>query len=336
MSGAGLLELAYVHLVEFQARDHRLHFVGNASLRPFRGSCYTRLVLISDQRAAVNGKKTKPIMLTERLLLGLLGPSVTATRTSENDRVSQIDRNWSCGCNGSITVHDGDTAAWRPCERHRNIFLASEPVDESGSALGTLRAVLSNRRFQLWGIPTLGLSAAVFAKAIYDANALLRRAQEAEDASLVDPLTGLYNRRGWDRRIEEESKRLKRDTKPIVAVYMLDVDGLKTTNDERGHAAGDVVLRNVSKVIGEVTREHDVSARLGGDEFAILTVQSQAAEADLVRARLERGFHSASLSVSIGFAFANSVDTINDAMDRADIMMYEVKKSHQSQVARNR
>jgi diguanylate cyclase (GGDEF)-like protein len=328
--------MANVHLVGFQARDHRLHFVGNESLRPPCGSCYTQFVLISDQRAAVNGKKIKPVMVAERLLLGLLGPSLSSTRTSTNDSVSQIDRDWPCGCHARITVTDGDTAAWLPCARHGNIFLASEPVDDSRSALGSLRAVLSNRRFQLWGIPTLGLSAAVFAKALYDANALLRRAQEAEDASLVDPLTGLYNRRGWDRRIEEESKRLKRDTKPIVAVYMLDVDGLKTTNDERGHAAGDAVLRHVSKVIGEVTREHDVTARLGGDEFAILTVQSQAGEADLVRARLERGFHSASLSVSIGFAFANSVDTISDAMDRADIMMYEVKKSHQSQVARNR
>ena len=283
----------------------------------------------------MRGHNSKPISVAEQLLLSLLGPASTDTRTSANDKLFRIDRNWLCGCEATVMVADGDLAAWIPCARHGAIFLAKADTNVSATAV-TLGALLRNSRIKVWGIPTLGLGAAIIAKTLYEANALLRRAEEAEDASLVDPLTGLYNRRGWDRRVEEERKRLKRDSKPVVAVYMLDVDGLKETNDERGHAAGDAVLRHVSKVIGEVTREHDVSARLGGDEFAILTVQSQAAEADLVRARLERGFHSASLSVSVGFAFANSVDSIGEAMDRADIMMYEVKKNNAANAARRR
>ena len=281
------------------------------------------------------GKTTVPVSVAERLLLGLLGPPVTTARISTGEGLTRVDRGWHCGCQASVNVADGDVASWLQCQRHEAMYLSKSAEDDRGVG-ARLRTMFSSRRLKLYGAPALGVGIAIVAKAAYEANALLKRAEEAEGASLVDPLTGLYNRRGWDRRVEEERKRLKRDTKPVVAVYMLDVDGLKVTNDERGHAAGDAILRHVSKVIREVTREHDVAARLGGDEFAILTVQSEAAEADLIRARLERGFHSAALSVSIGFAFANSVDTINDAMDRADITMYEVKKNNAAQAVRHR
>jgi diguanylate cyclase (GGDEF)-like protein len=303
-------------------------------VRPFeRGKPVERF---SPLRVRLIGKKTIPISVAERLLMGLLGPPFSTAHISTSEGLSGIDRTWGCGCQAHVKVAHGDVASWIQCERHEAVFLAKGVDDEGRSALARLRAILSDRRVKIYGAPVLGLGIAVIARAVYEANALLRRAEEAEGASLVDPLTGLYNRRGWDRRVEEERKRLKRDMKPVVAVYMLDVDGLKATNDERGHAAGDAILRHVSKVIREVTREHDVAARLGGDEFAILTVQSQAAEADLIRARLERGFHSAALSVSIGFAFANSVDTISDAMDRADIAMYEVKKNNAAQAVRHR
>ena len=215
------------------------------------------------------------------------------------------------------------------------MFLGKSAAEPKVTSFERLSARFRATRVPAWGAPLIGVVVALAVKAAYDANSLLKRAEEAEDAALLDPLTGLYNRRGWNRRIEEEKKRMKRDNKASVAVYMLDVDGLKITNDERGHAAGDAILRNVSKVIANVTREHDVTARLGGDEFSIMTVQSQAAEADLIRARLERGFHSAGLAVSIGFAFANSVDTINEAMDRADSLMYEAKKKNGTRIAKS-
>ena len=281
------------------------------------------------------GKKKKPVHLDERVLLGLLGARETDTRTSANERVIHIDRSWKCGCESRRTIADGDLATWLPCPRHDAILVLSESGADS-TAFSGIRTFFDHPNVRRWGLPAFALGAAAAAKGVYEANLFMRRAREAEDASLVDPLTGLYNRRGWERRIDEERKRLMRDVKPAVAVYMLDVDGLKATNDERGHAAGDAILRNVSKVIRDVTREHDVSARLGGDEFAIMTVQSQAAEADLIRARLERGFHSASLSVSIGFAFANSVDTINEAMERADNAMYEAKKGNSAHAVRHR
>jgi diguanylate cyclase (GGDEF)-like protein len=282
-----------------------------------------------------NAKEARAVVVAERLLLGLLGPPLTVTRISTNAEISGIDRSWNCGCQASMDVPGENVASWLACRRHDAVFLSAGENEESGT-LDRLRTLIVHPQVKLWGVTTLGLGIAIIMKAAYEAKSLLKRAEEAEDASIVDPLTGLYNRRGWDRRVEEERKRLKRDFKPVVAIYMLDLDGLKVINDERGHAAGDAILRHVSKIIREVTREHDIAARLGGDEFAILTVQSQAAEADLIRARLERGFHSASLSVSIGFAFANSADTINEAMDRADVAMYEVKKNKVAQAVRNR
>jgi diguanylate cyclase (GGDEF)-like protein len=281
-----------------------------------------------------NAGKTTEVVVAERLLVGLLGPPVTVTRISTNGQISRVDRGWSCGCQASMDMFGARLACWVACRRHEAIFFVADDT-EVGESSDRVRAFLAGSQVKFWGVPALGLGIAIVGKALYEARVLLKRAEEAESASLVDPLTGLYNRRGWDRRIEEERKRLKRDSKPVIAIYMLDVDGLKATNDERGHSAGDAILRHVSKVIREVTREHDVAARLGGDEFAILTLQSQAAEADLIRARLERGFHSASLSVSIGFAFANSGDAINEAMDRADIAMYEVKKNNAAHAARN-
>ena len=263
--------------------------------------------------------------MTVRRLARLLGHPYTVARISTANRAPRVERAWECGCQASSGSVD-KTTYWFPCSRHEvTVLTDGRDVEPAGSA-EDVGSFLASRLVENWQAPAIALGVAFVAKSVFDSLSLVKRAEEAEGASLVDPLTGLYNRRGWDRRVVEERKRLKRDTEPVVAVYMLDVDGLKATNDERGHSAGDAILRNVAKVIREVTREHDIAARLGGDEFAILTVQSQAAEADLIRARLERGFASATLSVSIGFAFANSVDTIEKAMDQADSAMYEVKK----------
>jgi diguanylate cyclase (GGDEF)-like protein len=280
------------------------------------------------------GRNRQSINGSEPLLLGLMGPPHSTAEISKNDGSSAADWLWQCGCKAYVDAADGDVASWMQCSRHEAMFLAKPRESDLSGAFAPVRAVFTNPRIQWWCAPVLGLSLAAMAKIFFDANVLVRRVEEAESASLVDPLTGLYNRRGWERRVEEERKRLKRDANPVVAVYMLDVDGLKKMNDERGHTAGDGLLRHVSNVIREVTREHDVAARLGGDEFAILTVQSQTAEAERIRARLERGFHAAALSVSIGFAFADSVDAINEAMDRADIAMYKVKKKQTARAAR--
>jgi diguanylate cyclase (GGDEF)-like protein len=282
-------------------------------------------------------RSTALLLVADRLVLGMIGAPGTTQNTISNGRLIRIQHEWDCGCRTRSHSLVERLSAWTLCRQHELTFLGANEAPAWSAVRDRFKALAPYLHLPAWSAPLIGIGVAFGVKVAYDAKALAKRAEEAEDAALVDALTGLYNRRGWTRRVDEERKRLKRDTKAgvAVAVYMLDVDGLKKANDERGHAAGDAILRHVSKVIESVTREHDITARLGGDEFAIMTIQSQAAEADLIRARLERGFHSAGLAVSIGFAFAESLDTINEAMDRADSLMYEAKKNNVSRVAKS-
>lgn len=153
---------------------------------------------------------------------------------------------------------------------------------------------------------------------------LLRRAERAEDDALVDELTGLFNRRGWDRLTEREETRSARYGHSAT-VFMMDVDGLKRKNDQEGHLAGDEVLRRVADAMRSVVREHDVAARLGGDEFAVLAVETDDEESSGLQLRLEAAFAAAGVRLSIGAAHRDFNGGIADAVDRADAAMYRQK-----------
>jgi diguanylate cyclase (GGDEF)-like protein len=154
--------------------------------------------------------------------------------------------------------------------------------------------------------------------------ALLRRAERAEADALIDELTGLFNRRGWDRLTEREEARAARYGHGS-AVFMMDVDGLKQKNDREGHAAGNELLRRVADCVRSVIREHDVAARLGGDEFALLAVESDTDQARALQERLDRAFVAAGVSVSIGFAHRDYYGGIPAAVELADAAMYRAK-----------
>lgn len=154
--------------------------------------------------------------------------------------------------------------------------------------------------------------------------ALVRRAERAEADALVDELTGLFNRRGWDRLTEREEARAARYGHGTT-IFMMDVDGLKRKNDEDGHRAGDELLRRVSACIRAVIREHDVAARLGGDEFAILAVESDVEQARSLQERLEAAFAAAGVRISVGCAHRDYYGGIPAAVERADAAMYRAK-----------
>jgi diguanylate cyclase (GGDEF)-like protein len=153
---------------------------------------------------------------------------------------------------------------------------------------------------------------------------LVRRAERAEADALVDQLTGLFNRRGWERLTEAEETRSARYGHGAT-VLMMDVDGLKKKNDSEGHPAGDELLRRVADAVRSVIREHDVAARLGGDEFAVLAVESDDEQASGLHQRLEEAFIAAGVQLSIGAAHRICDGGIADAVARADAAMYARK-----------
>lgn len=96
-----------------------------------------------------------------------------------------------------------------------------------------------------------------------------RKFFEKEQQGERDELTGLLNRAGFRRRLEEEIARAKRNKTPLTALYV-DLNKVKETNDTKGHEAGDNLIKNAARVLQESARSFDVVSRLGGDEFVIV------------------------------------------------------------------
>ncbi|PVZ11055.1 sensor domain-containing diguanylate cyclase [Actinomycetospora cinnamomea] len=157
--------------------------------------------------------------------------------------------------------------------------------------------------------------------AVDSARALERAVSDAE----TDPLTGLLNRRGWERWLEREDERFRRFGDPATVVA-LDLDGLKTVNDSEGHAAGDRHLRQTAAVLRSVIRSTDPLARLGGDEFA-LVAQVGTEDADQLVDRLREALDAARVPCSIGAAPFTVVGGFPGACAEADAAMYEDKRA---------
>ncbi len=152
---------------------------------------------------------------------------------------------------------------------------------------------------------------------------------EIEYLSFHDVLTGLYNRRFFD----EELKRLDIPRNLPLTLMMLDVNGLKLTNDAFGHRAGDKLLTRVASLLQNVCRDDDIIARIGGDEFAILLPQLNDEEAQQLTKRIQTAISLAQvevipLSVSCGWGTkTDPQESITDVFKMAEDYMYRHKIS---------
>jgi diguanylate cyclase (GGDEF)-like protein/PAS domain S-box-containing protein len=162
-----------------------------------------------------------------------------------------------------------------------------------------------------------------------------KRAEAAlQSLSLVDELTGLYNRRGFLAVTEQHVAAIRRDEKTPLVVYA-DLDGLKEINDSFGHPEGDRALANAAEILKETFRSSDIIARLGGDEFVILAAIDPEETGQLLMQRLQEKFDASNaqrtrpydLSVSVGVAnFEEDRYSIEELMAQADRAMYEDKR----------
>jgi len=152
----------------------------------------------------------------------------------------------------------------------------------------------------------------------------LRRAERAEAEALMDPLTGLANRRAWELLLEREEQRCRRYS-AVASVLMVDLDGLKAVNDSWGHASGDALIRKAADVLSSSVRSADVVARLGGDEFAVLAVETDLAAAHLERDRLHGLLRAAGVPASVGAAARGRQGGLAAAVAAADAELYRAK-----------
>ena len=152
-----------------------------------------------------------------------------------------------------------------------------------------------------------------------------RRAERAEALAMTDSLTGLFNRRGWDKLMAAEEMRCKRYLNP-AAVISIDLDDLKRTNDVEGHSSGDRLLIHTAQAIKESIRKTDVAARIGGDEFLILAVECSEHGIKELSDRLNNAFVACGVSASFGYGFRSPHSNLTVASEVADKAMYEMKR----------
>jgi len=150
-------------------------------------------------------------------------------------------------------------------------------------------------------------------------------ALQAELAAETDSLTGLYNRRAWDRMLAEEEARFARFGDPTI-LAMIDLDQLKVINDTHGHAAGDDYIRRAAHALRASVRAEDFVARLGGDEFGVLLRSCDEATAVGRVQEIYRAQDVAGVAGSVGWAPITVLRGFPAALAEADEAMYEAKR----------
>ncbi|GAA2557247.1 sensor domain-containing diguanylate cyclase [Pseudonocardia hydrocarbonoxydans] len=163
------------------------------------------------------------------------------------------------------------------------------------------------------------------------ATAAARELELARREADTDALTGLLNRRGWDRFLRVEEQRFRRFGDPACVVVM-DLDHLKTVNDTRGHDAGDDYIRRAATALSGCLRGGDVLARLGGDEFGMLAVGATPEQTARLVGRMERALAAAGVSGSFGHAPYSVVAGFPGAWQAADEAMYEQKRRRRARL----
>ena len=163
--------------------------------------------------------------------------------------------------------------------------------------------------------------------------ALAQQRLRSENAQLAarigtDVLTGIASRAAWEDALFNEELHRARSGAP-VSVVIVDLDDLKTINDEVGHAAGDELLRRTAELLADSVRATDVVARIGGDEFGVLLRYTDAQQARVWCERLDerrRQLGDSLLRLSVGSASVPPQGSVAEAVHDADRQMYKMKK----------
>ncbi|GHV56656.1 PleD family two-component system response regulator [Deltaproteobacteria bacterium] len=172
------------------------------------------------------------------------------------------------------------------------------------------------------------------------------KAHALELLALTDPLTGLYNRRCFDRRLEDECRRLERYNSPLTLV-MIDLDHFKNVNDNFGHLVGDQVLKRVAELLTQTLRDVDTVSRWGGEEYMLLLPETGRDTGISVARRLHRIIGEADQweNITPGLRVTVSMGLVNiswegrkmnscEILEKLDRALYRAKESGRDRVVR--
>jgi len=220
-------------------------------------------------------------------------------------------------------------------------FLSKDPKlaeigsrsDEVGTLMKSFTNMLGTVEQQAIDINTFAMRLDAAYRELEATNAKLK------ETSFKDEVTGLYNRRFFSLRLEEEISRFRRFNHP-VSVVVLDLDGFKTVNDEFGHAVGDETLRDIGQILMKHSRGINVVSRYGGDEFAVLLVETSKTGARLYADRIRQVVatfpfsHGKTVTASFGVAsLPDDEAATSEALFRAaDEALYGAKRAGKNQV----
>jgi diguanylate cyclase (GGDEF)-like protein len=159
--------------------------------------------------------------------------------------------------------------------------------------------------------------------------------RELRELSLLDSLTGLYNRRAFYAFANKQLKLADR-TGSRLLLFFADLDNLKWVNDNRGHLAGDRMLVEAADIFRMTFRDSDLIARIGGDEFAIMALEINDVNAEALLDRLRKRIEEynldssnpdgISMSVGVSLYDPQNPNTLEELLERADRLMYDEKR----------
>jgi two-component system cell cycle response regulator len=157
------------------------------------------------------------------------------------------------------------------------------------------------------------------------------RANEYHKLAMIDPLTGLYNRRFAEQRLQAEVDRSRRYGHPIT-VLLIDLNDFKQINDKHGHVVGDLVLKEFGARLARSIRVSDLAVRMGGDEFMVLLPECPQDQVPGLLGRIgkvEVEYRGARIPVGFcsGFAGFEAGESPEQLLDRADQTLYAEKRT---------
>jgi len=175
----------------------------------------------------------------------------------------------------------------------------------------------------------------------FEREAIRRQAAAFARAAAIDPVSGLYNRRHFHARLQEELQRAERRDS-TVALLMIDLDDFKRVNDTYGHAAGDATIRAAATIIRRSVRPFDICTRFGGEEFAVVMPDSSGSIAETVAERIrsrigawrsaDEALAALNITASIGFALGHRTTSSDEFLARADRALYAAKNAGKNQI----